>query len=173
MMLNSLTRPVWCAPLMVTHSIHLWRIYGLETLINWIISWTTIPVFLTSWTSMIWFKVAQELCLLQKKDKLQVNVHEVDGTEWAHILCSMKFSPKVGVNLFTLHANFHREKQFQVITKTTSWSVLWAAILSLIAKSRLVMVGLLESSFFKRWEDAISYCPSQEKISNICRFICC
>ena len=37
-----------------------------------------------------------------KKGKLQVKVHQVNGTEWAHTLWPMKFCPKAGVNLFLL-----------------------------------------------------------------------
>ena len=45
---------------------------------------------------------SSSIMLTMKKDKLCVNVHQVDGTKGVHTLWPMKFCPKVGVNLLSL-----------------------------------------------------------------------
>ena len=44
-----------------------------------------------------------------KKRKLQVKVHQVNGTKGVHTLWSVKFFPKAGVNLFSLSCKLLQE----------------------------------------------------------------
>ena len=65
-----------------------------------------------------------------KKEKLCVNVQQVDGTEWVHTLWSVKFCPKAGANLFFLTFEHLQGKkissdhQNKIIVKTTDGNIL-------------------------------------------------
>ena len=49
-----------------------------------------------------------------RKGKLCINVQQVDGTKWVHTLWSMKFSPKAGVNLFSLMCKLLQGKAISI-----------------------------------------------------------
>ena len=59
------------------------------------------------------------IMLTTKKGKLCFIVHQVDGTEWVHMLWPVKFCPKAGANLFSLMCKLSRETRSQATTKTT------------------------------------------------------
>ena len=67
-----------------------------------------------------------------QKGKLCINIQQVDGTEWVHTIWPVKFCPRAGANLFSLHVNSCREIRFQVTTITISCSSLPMVISSLI-----------------------------------------
>ena len=48
---------------------------------------------------------------ITKKGKLHMKVHLFDGSEWVHILWSMKYCVKVGVNLYSLTCELLQEKR--------------------------------------------------------------
>ena len=50
-----------------------------------------------------------------KKGKLYVNVQQVNGTEWFHMLWPMKFCPKAGANLFSVTCKFLQGKTTLIV----------------------------------------------------------
>ena len=75
--------------------------HGSKIPVQFITSWMMITVYLMLLTSTSQFKGYRNMPAT-RKDKLCLNVWQVDGTEQVHILWPMKFCPKAGVNLFSL-----------------------------------------------------------------------
>ena len=124
---------------MVTPPTCSWRIPGLETLVNHVIPPTMIPVCSTSSTLTSWLKVALVLCQLQNRASYKSMYGKLMELNRCTLYCPWSFAPRQV-----------RETPYQVTTKIISWSILWRAISSLIAKLWLTMIGLPTSNSFEK-----------------------
>ena len=149
-MWNSPWRMALSAPKMVTFFYCLQRIPRLETQVHNVISPTMILTYMMSLTSMSPSRVVPMLCLLQKRASYKSRYVKSLGLSGSTLYGLWSFAPRQVQTCFPWHVNSHRERRSQVTNATTSWSILQPAISSVIAKLRLVNVGLLELIFFMK-----------------------
>ena len=67
-----------------------------------------------------------------KEGKFCMKVHQVDGSEWVHNPCPMKYCAKAGANLYSLICKLLQGNKMKIDHKKIS---------SFIAKLRLVTAG--------------------------------
>ena len=98
-------------------------------------------IFLTSLTSMGWFKEALGTCWWWKKRNFMSTSDKLMVLNGSILYGLWSFAPRQVPAHFPWHANSCKERRSQVTMGTTLLSVLWMAISSLIAESKIIMAG--------------------------------